>query len=178
MVTAFVFLPCVLECMNICLCIFQVPGSSLLQWMQKRVFGWAYRIQKNWCHGQTKKSTNIDVIHETHCFHCFDWLITVSSIHDLVINYGIYRTYRIVLKKHDVLFSHSVAALGAFSIVWSLRWLAMWKVWWWTNMMTSSNGNIFRVTGPLCKEFTGHQCIPHTKASDMELWCFLSTVRE
>ena len=25
------------------------------------------------------------------------------------------------------------------------------------NMMTSSNGNIFRVTGPLCGEFTGHR---------------------
>ena len=25
-------------------------------------------------------------------------------------------------------------------------------------MMTSSNGNIFRVTGPLCVEFTGHTC--------------------
>ena len=24
--------------------------------------------------------------------------------------------------------------------------------------MTSSNGNIFRVTGPLCGEFTGHRC--------------------
>ena len=36
--------------------------------------------------------------------------------------------------------------------------------------MTSSNGNIFRVTGPLCKEFTGHRWIPHTKASDVELW--------
>ena len=40
-------------------------------------------------------------------------------------------------------------------------------------MMTSSNGNIFRVTGPLCKEFTGHRWIPLTKASDAELWCFL-----
>ena len=36
--------------------------------------------------------------------------------------------------------------------------------------MTSSNGNIFRVTGPLCREFTGHRWIPHTKASDVELW--------
>ena len=27
-------------------------------------------------------------------------------------------------------------------------------------MMTSSNGDIFRVTGPLCGEFTGHQSIP------------------
>ena len=37
--------------------------------------------------------------------------------------------------------------------------------------MTSSNGNIFRVTGHLCGEFTGPQWIPHTKASDAELWC-------
>ena len=28
------------------------------------------------------------------------------------------------------------------------------------NMMTSSNGNIFRVTGPLCGEFTGHGDFP------------------
>ena len=40
-------------------------------------------------------------------------------------------------------------------------------------MMTSSNGNIFRVTGPLCGEFTGYRGIPGTKASDAELWCFL-----
>ena len=40
-------------------------------------------------------------------------------------------------------------------------------------MMTSSNGSIFRVTGPLCGEFTGPRWIPHTKASDAELWWFL-----
>ena len=39
--------------------------------------------------------------------------------------------------------------------------------------MTSSNGNIFRVTGLLWGEFTGHRWIPLTKASDAELWCFL-----
>ena len=32
--------------------------------------------------------------------------------------------------------------------------------------MTSSNGNIFRVTGHLCGEFTGPRWIPRTKASD------------
>ena len=31
-------------------------------------------------------------------------------------------------------------------------------------MMTSSNGNIFRVTGRLCGEFTGHRWIPLTRA--------------
>ena len=39
-------------------------------------------------------------------------------------------------------------------------------------MMTSSNGNILRVTGPLCVEFTGPRWIPRTKASDAEPWCF------
>ena len=38
--------------------------------------------------------------------------------------------------------------------------------------MTSSNGNIFRVTGHLCGEFTGPRWIPRTKASDAKLWCF------
>ena len=33
------------------------------------------------------------------------------------------------------------------------------------NMMTSSNGNFFHVTGPLCGEFTGHRWIPCIKGS-------------
>ena len=46
------------------------------------------------------------------------------------------------------------------------------------DMMTSSNGNIFCVTGPLCEEFTGHQWNPSTKASGAELWCFLWSAPE
>ena len=38
--------------------------------------------------------------------------------------------------------------------------------------MTSSNGNIFRVTGPLCGESTGDRWIPHIKTSNAELWFF------
>ena len=53
-----------------------------------------------------------------------------------------------------------------------------WTVCMIHGMMTSSNGNIFRVTGHLCGEFTGHQWIPHTKASDTELWCFLWSLPE
>ena len=45
-------------------------------------------------------------------------------------------------------------------------------------MMTSSNGNIFRVNGHLCGEFTGDRWIPRTKASDAELWCFLWSAPE
>ena len=47
-----------------------------------------------------------------------------------------------------------------------------------TGFMTSSNANIFRVTGHLCGEFTGHRWIPRTKASDTELWCFLWSASE
>ena len=46
-------------------------------------------------------------------------------------------------------------------------------------MMTSSNGNMFRVTGFCegeftgdCGEFTGHRWILLTQTSDAELWCF------
>ena len=45
-------------------------------------------------------------------------------------------------------------------------------------VMTSSNENIFRVTGSLCGELTGHRRIPHTKASDAELWRFLWSAPE
>ena len=70
----------------------------------------------------------------------------------------------------------------------SLKWVHDWQycvVWYKTilqniflwplckHIMTSSNGNIFRVTVPWCGEFTGQRWIPHTKASDAELWCFL-----
>ena len=44
--------------------------------------------------------------------------------------------------------------------------------------MTSSNGSICRVTGPLCGEFTSYRWIPITKASDAELWCFLWSTPE
>ena len=44
--------------------------------------------------------------------------------------------------------------------------------------MTSSNKDIFRVTGPFWGESNGHRWIPLTKASGAELWCFLVTAPE
>ena len=41
-------------------------------------------------------------------------------------------------------------------------------------MMTSSNGNIFRVTDHLCGEFTGPRWIPRTKASDALMFSLIS----
>ena len=45
-------------------------------------------------------------------------------------------------------------------------------------MMTSSDGNIIRATGPLWGEFTGHRRIPLSKASGAELGHFLWSVTE
>ena len=44
--------------------------------------------------------------------------------------------------------------------------------------MMTSNGSIFRVTGPLCGEYTGHRWISRTKTSDTELWYFLWSAPE
>ena len=40
-------------------------------------------------------------------------------------------------------------------------------------MMTSSNGNIFSITGPLCRQSTDHRWIPLTMDSEAELWPYL-----
>ena len=45
-------------------------------------------------------------------------------------------------------------------------------------MMASLNGNFIHVTGPLCGESTGRRWIPHTKASDAELWWFFLSTPE
>ena len=52
------------------------------------------------------------------------------------------------------------------------------RMGWILFMMTSSNGNIFRVTGPLWGWSIGDRWIPLTKASDAELWCFLWSAPE
>ena len=52
----------------------------------------------------------------------------------------------------------------------------IWNVNCTRSMMTSAIWNIFRVTGPLWREFTGDRWIRLTKASGAELWCFLLSV--
>ena len=47
-----------------------------------------------------------------------------------------------------------------------------------TSMMTSTNGNIFSITGTFVRGTTSHRWIPLTKASDAELWYFLWSVPE
>ena len=61
---------------------------------------------------------------------------------------------------------------GAVVQSWDCQWNIPKSTWYsadhdrWFNMIRSSPGNIFRVTGRLCGTFTGHRWIPITKASD------------
>ena len=64
----------------------------------------------------------------------------------------------------------TVYAISLCPNAWSMGHGSVQAAW---RMMTSSNGNIFRVTGHLCGEFTGPRWIPRTMASNAELWCFI-----
>ena len=46
------------------------------------------------------------------------------------------------------------------------------------NVMTLSNGNIFRVRGPFWGESTDHRWFPLQRACDAGLWCFLRCTLE
>ena len=72
-----------------------------------------------------------------------------------------------IVFEHKINFCVDIVRVVCFSCVW-LSCICL------SFMMTSSNGNIFRVTGHLCGEFTG----PLTKASDAEFWCFLLSASE
>ena len=78
--------------------------------------------------------------------------------------------------ENAVIFDRSTPTYGFNKHMWGpvqtpgLQWLSI--------MLTSSNGNIFRVTSHLCGEFTDPRWIPRTKASDAELWCFLWSASE
>ena len=56
--------------------------------------------------------------------------------------------------------------------------MSMFNQMFYQYMKMSPNGNIFRVTGPLCWEFTGDRWIPRMKANDTGLWCFLWSAPE
>ena len=74
-------------------------------------------------------------------------------------------------KNYDCWCLTSRSATATISMLLPPRWFVRNTL---TNhMMTSSIGDIFRVTGPLCGKFTGHRWTFLTKASDAELWYFL-----
>ena len=99
-------------------------------------------------------------------FHFVHEMVRTSSKY----LWGIYSTsnkcrwsiYRTSMKRHETLrFVHKVERSSPMYGV-----MAHCCINYSADMMTSSNGNIFRATGHLCGEFTGHRWIARTKASD------------
>ena len=107
---------------------------------------------------------------------CFFFLRNKSS-HDILMGYhGDSLTFNVRSKfifsilSIDGFVSFYLDCMGTDANITSKLQFSRWI------MMTSSNGNIFRVTNALCGEFSGHPWIPRTKASGAEFWCFyLST---
>ena len=110
--------------------------------------------------------------------------IFMICINGWLYNYNFFRWFRDVLKVGSK--SDSSIDLNVFDDDWRAAWwrasetgiMAKVCLNYLKHMMTSSNGNIFRVAGPLCGEFTGPRWIPLTKASDAELWYFLWSAPE
>ena len=80
--------------------------------------------------------------HGSFCAH------TRGNVHELIVRY-----------------------LFTYIIIWVLTIINK-DVQTWVCHVTTSRGNIFRVTGPLCGESTGHRWMPLTKASDADLLVF------
>ena len=102
-----------------------------------------------------------------------------SPSHQQLINLlaNIIRYRVIFMKKIRVCLCFVVVLHGSISSIhFRITPLQLGHIPWY--IMTSSNGDIFRVTGPLCREFTGHRWIPRTKASEAELWCFIWSAPE
>ena len=78
--------------------------------------------------------------------------------------------YESMFRIINPLYKKLMKALSALSVTSDMK-LPVWQL----HSMGGQrhNDDIFRVTGPLCGEFTGHRWIPLTKTSDAELWCFL-----
>ena len=101
----------------------------------------------------------------------------------IVVNKKAKRTQKRNENEKTIYVKHYIKEAGSAHCPDNIRWVDLNKFYsYWVmgmfHMMTSSNGNIFRVTGPLCGEFTGHRWIPRTKPSDAEPWCFLWSAPE
>ena len=129
--------------------------------MSKQSWGWWFETPRAHC----------DVIVNTSCmFVGIQWKCVSFSntIHPMNI-------HRIVLRCFVFgVWYHHLLGLSHFICFFLQDWVTHTHA----IMMTPSNGNIFRVTGYLCEEFTGHRWISRTKASEAELWCFLWSAPE
>ena len=99
------------------------------------------------------------------CFHA----LNTTKTHVLLLlcqwteNDNLVNQLAMTQNKHNILQTVYIADSGFAPSQWET---ALWLYH--PFMMTSSNGNIFRVSGHLWGEFTGSRWLPRTKASDAE----------
>ena len=97
------------------------------------------------------------------------WCHTYTHIHTSIMQYRCENKSPPITKKSvNCRPPTSFYIVCLMAVTWHIRCTARSTVT--TNpcsMMTSSNGNIFRIADHLCGEFTGPRWIPHTKASDV-----------
>ena len=102
-----------------------------------------------------------------HCFTCAKEMMFESvPFCNWIVNYEMSRAVALHIYLHwddscTAIFNLSTL-FSLYDSLWLTKWLEIVLF-----MMTSSNGNIFRVTGPLC-----HRWISPKKASDAKLWWF------
>ena len=120
--------------------------------------------------------------------HPPDSYLNLTS-HEIPFFYNLLRSSDVVF---EILHKARQNHRGALKIFFCSGWTRFREIWIWDEfrtdilycnctyptMMTSSNGNNFRVTGHLCGEFPGPRWIPRAKASDADLSCFLWSTPE
>ena len=112
------------------------------------------------------------IVQFNHDGHAYYWDVYVHEYPFWIMDFGFVHSQAIVI---ECLIGYCP---GLFPMRCSISWNKTQTQIIIHLMMTSSNGNIFRVTGPLCGEFTGHRWISRTKAIYAELWCFLWSAPE
>ena len=85
------------------------------------------------------------------------------------INFCQWISYQIILIKNDHLIIDVLLERIKQNAIFYIIAVATFERLYCFVIMTSSNGNVFRDTGPLCGEVIGLQWIPLTKDNDAEL---------
>ena len=106
---------------------------------------------------------------------CYIYMIHFGRIYNVATDLRLYSTHRLRRHMRQLRYMWHIIVTG---ISVHELFLCFPGFFCWHSLMTSSNENIFRVTGPLYGEFSGHRWIPLTKACDAELWCFLWSMLE
>ena len=103
----------------------------------------------------------LDILHST---LAFSFSIDVASTHSILLLHWHLANHRLSQRRLGI------QNMFGYYIYLQLVWRSGSSRF---HMMTSSNGNIFCVTAPLCGELTGLRRFPLPNASDAELWRFL-----